>query len=475
MAKSGGFKEYQRENPKKIQIEERIKNFNEFEILLPKNIIIEQASRCMDCGIPFCHTFGCPTNNFICDWNHLVYKNHWEKALELLHLTNNFPEFTGRVCPALCEKSCTLAINFEPVIIKQIELQIIEKGWEEGWVLPIISNYKSGKKVAIIGSGPAGLACAQQLVREGHNVVVFEKNNRVGGLLRYGIPDFKLEKHIIDRRIEQLKAEEIIFETDVNVGSDISINYLKRTFDAIVIAIGAYEPRDINVIGRDLKGIHFALDFLINQNQINAGDKLCNEIINAKDKEVVIIGGGDTGADCVGTAKRQGAKSITQIEILPEPPKERQIYNPWPFYPKIYTTTSSHEEGCKRLWSLSVSRFEGENGFVKKIYLKKIIWDENNKLEKTSFRESNEPEIEIKADLVLLATGFLHVKQDTMLTSLNIKFDEKGNIKVDNNYMTSEKKFFATGDSITGASLVVKAINTGRKVAEKVSLYLNSI
>lgn len=475
MAKATGFIEYDRENPIKLPVEERIKNFKEFELPLPEDRLILQAARCMDCSIPYCHSYGCPCNNRIPDWNDMVYKNHWKRALDLLHSTINFPEFTGRVCPAPCEHACTLSINQKPVSIKHIELQIVEKGWREGWIKPQIPPFKTGKKIAIVGSGPAGLAAAQQLARKGHNVVVFEKSDRIGGILRYGIPDFKLEKWVIDRRLEQMKAEGVVFETNVNVGVDISAKYLNRTYDAVIIAAGATVPRDLNIPGRDLKGIYFAMEYLTQQNKINAGDYIPEElIISAKDKHVVVIGGGDTGSDCVGTARRQGAKSITQVEILPMPPQTRTPYNPWPTWPRILFTSTSHEEGCERIWSLSAKTFEGEDGNVKAINFSELKWTQPDKYGRTNFQEIPESNKKIKADLVLLAMGFLHVEHGSLVKDLNIKTDNRGNIVVDKNYKTSVDKFFATGDSIIGASLVVRAISHGRKVAEAVDNYLRN-
>lgn len=473
MAKATGFIEYNRVNPSKRPVQERIRDFKEFEILLPLDKITEQAARCMDCGIPYCHSYGCPCNNRIPDWNDMVYRNQWKRALDLLHSTINFPEFTGRVCPAPCEHACTLSINTEPVTIKHIELEIVERGWQEGWIKPQIAPYKTGKRIAIIGSGPAGLSAAQQLARKGHDVVVFEKNDRIGGLLRYGIPDFKLEKWIIDRRLEQLKAEGVVFETNVNVGIDISANYLRRTFDAVIIAAGATIPRDLNIPGRELKGIHFAMEYLTQQNKINAGDYIPeDQIITAKNKNVVVIGGGDTGSDCVGTAKRQGAKEITQVEILPKPPEKRTPYNAWPTWPKILFTSTSHEEGCNRLWSLSAKSFEGKNNQVEAINFAELKWSEPDKFGRTTFEEIPNSNIKIKADLVLLAMGFLHVEHGKLVNDLNINVDNRGNIVVDKNYKTSVDKFFATGDSVIGASLVVRAISLGRRVAAEVDKYL---
>ncbi|MCX6149869.1 MAG: glutamate synthase subunit beta [Ignavibacteriales bacterium] len=472
MGKPTGFLEYTRTNPKKRSITERITDFREFDQLLKKDEVAEQASRCMDCGIPYCHSQGCPCGNRIPDWNDMVYKNQWKKALTLLHSTINFPEFTGRVCPAPCEFACTLSINQSAVTIKHIELQIVERGWEEGWIVPEISTYKSGKRIAVVGSGPAGLAAAQQLARTGHDVVVFEKSDRIGGLLRYGIPDFKLEKKIIDRRLEQMKAEGVVFETGVNVGIDISAKYLQRSFNAVVLAAGSTIPRDMDIPGREMKGIHFAMDFLTQQNKINAGNIIPEEnIISAKNKNVVVIGGGDTGSDCVGTSNRQGAKSITQVEILPQPPIERTLYNPWPNWPLILHTSSSHDEGCERRWNFMAKSFEGEDGKVKRINCKDLEWTEGNK----QFLEVDGSDFILDADLVLLAMGFIHVEHGSLVKDLNIEIDNRGNIKVDSNYMSSTNGFFATGDTITGASLVVRAINSGRKVAEAVNNYLQKL
>lgn len=473
MAKQNGFLEFDRESPLKLSVKERIKCFREFEFLLAENKIVNQAARCMDCGIPYCHSYGCPVNNRIPDWNDMVYRNQWKTALELLHSTINFPEFTGRICPAPCEYSCTLSVNQLPVTIKHIELQIVEKGWKEGWITPKPAKIKSGKKVAVIGSGPAGLSAAQQLARSGHSVTVFEKSDRIGGLLRYGIPDFKLEKWVIERRLEQMKSEGIVFETSVNVGIDISPKYIKRTFNAAIIAAGAAVPRDLNIEGRQFKGIYFAMEYLTQQNRLNAGDEILDDKkITAKDKHVVVIGGGDTGSDCVGTAARQGAASITQVEILPQPPKERSNYNPWPAWPQILFTSSSHEEGCERLWALDAKRFLGNNDKVTGITFQKLDWSEPLSNGQRKFIPVQNEKIFIKADLVLLAMGFLHVEHGNLVKELNIATDPRGNIIVDKNYQTSEKGFFAAGDAMSGASLIVKAINHGRKAAESVNNYL---
>lgn len=362
MAKTTGFIEYQRCEPGKRDKAERIHDFLEFELPLPAEQLIQQAARCMDCGVPHCHAFGCPLLNRIPDWNEMVYRGKWRRALQLLHSTNNFPEFTGRICPAPCEAACTLMILQEPVTIRHIERQIVERGWQEGWITPQPSAIKTGKRVAVVGSGPAGLAAAQQLVRKGHEVIVFERDDRVGGILRYGIPDFKLEKGVIDRRLEQMKAEGVIFETNVNAGEDLSVRYMQRSFDAVVLTMGATTPRDLPIPGREWSGIHFAMDFLKGQNRQLKG--VAESTICARDKRVVVLGGGDTGSDCVGTSIRQGARQVIQVELLPKPPQHRSVDNPWPTWPNILRTSSSQEEGCERWWSVATKEFVGENGRV---------------------------------------------------------------------------------------------------------------
>jgi len=473
MGKHTGFLEYTREDAPKRTAKERIHDFKEFEELLPMDRLRRQAARCMDCGIPHCHAFGCPTQNRIPDWNDLVYRDQWQKALQILHSTDNFPEFTGRVCPSPCEAACTLSINQPAVTIRQIELQIIERGWREGWVKPETAPFKTDKKIAIIGSGPSGLAAAQQLARKGHEVVVFERADRVGGLLRYGIPDFKLEKWVIDRRLEQMKQEGVNFETEVDVGVDISPRYLQRSFDAIVITAGATQPRDLKVPGRELQGIHFAMDFLTQQNRRNAGESIPDdEAILATNKRVVVIGGGDTGSDCVGTSNRQGAATVTQIELLPKPPATRQPDNPWPTWPNVLRTTSSHEEGCAREWSILTKEFVGENGRVTGLKVAKLKWSEPDAAGRRTFEEIPGSEFEIKADLVLLAMGFVHVEHGPLVQKFGFNLDERGNIIVDANYMTSVPGVFAAGDSVMGASLVVRAIHQGRQMAAGVDRYL---
>ena len=476
MAKATGFIEYQRIDPAKRDVAERIKDYQEFEIPLSPAQLHEQAARCMDCGVPGCHAYGCPLQNRIPDWNDMIYRGQWQRALDLLHATNNFPEITGRICPAPCEAACTLSINQEPVTIRHIELQIVERGWQEGWIQPEIPAQQTGKKIAVIGSGPAGLAAAQLLARYGHAVVVFEKSNRIGGLLRYGIPDYKLEKRIIDRRLEQLQAEGVRFETGVDAGVDISSRYMKRTFDVILLTTGASAPRDIVVLGRGLEGIHFAMDFLTRQNRRNAGDSIPEdrEII-AAGKQVIVIGGGDTGADCVGTAHRQGARRIIQIELLPEPPAERLPANPWPTWPNILRISSSHEEGCERMWSVLSKGFladSAEGQRVNTLQCARLEWTEaaNGQRE---FRELPGSDFEIKADLVLIAAGFVHTEHGALVRDLQLDLDQKGNIAADRNFMTSNPGVFAAGDCVQGASLVVTAIRQGRQLAESVHRYLS--
>ena len=473
MVKPTGFLEYPQEKPPYRPVEERIHDYQEVEQFLPKDRLEIQAARCMDCGIPYCHVFGCPVVNRIPEWNDMVHRKQWRKALALLHATCNLPEITGRVCPAPCEAACTLSINLPPVTIRHIELQIVETGWQEGWIRPEPAPRKTGKKVGIIGSGPAGLAAAQQLARRGHEAVVFEKASRVGGLLRYGIPDFKLEKWVIDRRLEQMRAEGVVFETGVNAGTDISVKYLQRTFDAILIAAGAMEPRDLPVPGRDLPGIHFAMDFLTRQNMRISGEiPLSDEEITARDKHVVVIGGGDTGSDCVGTSRRQGAREITQLELLPMPPADRPVNNPWPTWPVIMRTSSSQEEGCTRLWSVSTKEFLGSRSGVEKLRCAKLEWSEPDENGRSTFREIPGSEFELRADLVLLAAGFVHLEHGPLVRDLGLETDARGNLVVDSGLMTTAPGVFAAGDAMVGASLVVRAIDLGRKAAAGVDRYL---
>ncbi|OGS37271.1 MAG: glutamate synthase [Elusimicrobia bacterium RIFOXYB2_FULL_49_7] len=471
MAKPTGFLEIERAYPHKRPVAERVTDFREIEELLNNGLIQNQAARCMDCGIPFCHAYGCPVHNRIPDMNTLLFKKQWRKALDLIHLTNNFPEITGRICPALCEEACTLAVGFKSVSIRMIELHLVERGFREGWVLPQPAEVKSNKSVAVIGSGPAGLACAQQLARMGHRVVVFEETKKPGGLLRYGIPDFKLEKWIIDRRLEQMEKEGVVFENEVCAGRDLSVKYIQKTFDAVVIATGSRVPRDIQIEGRTLKGIHFALDFLSLQNRLLSGESADREeTLSAKGKKVVVIGGGDTGADCVGTCRRQGATDIIQLEVLPKPPATRDPANPWPTWPTILRSGSSHEEGCERLWSIQVKSFEGHQNKVERIHCAKLEWVEENGRKVP--KEIPNTGFILDANLALLATGFIHPRNDELLKDMKIGLDERGNIRTDANQMTSSSGVFSAGDCVRGASLVVHAINQGRKTAEAVNAYL---
>ena len=475
MGKPTGFMLYNRASLEHEVPDSRVKHFKEFEKRFHREDAEVQAARCMDCGIPFCHgDTGCPVQNYIPEWNDLIYKGHWREALENLLSTNNFPEFTGRLCPAPCETACTLGINKEPVTIKAIERTIIDKGWEEGWVRTRMPYVMSGKKVAVVGAGPSGLAAAQQLCRAGHQVTVFEKNDRIGGLLRYGIPDFKLEKHVIDRRLEQMKAEGVEFKTGMNVGVDISARKLVDEFDAVVLAGGSEKPRDIAIPGRELRGIHFAMEFLPQQNKLNAGDHVPDQL-TAAGKDVVVVGGGDTGSDCVGTSNRQGARSVTQIEVLPMPPKDRPAASPWPYWPMILRTSSSHEEGVERKWSINTKSFRGnEKGEVTALACVQT------KFENGKFVDLPGTEFDLKADLVLIAAGFLHPVHEGLLNELKeigLELDPRGNVKAEfgdaeNAHATTVNKVFACGDMRRGQSLVVWAIAEGRKCAAAVHNYL---
>ena len=473
MGKPTGFMEHERENAPKRPVAERVGDYREIEQPLPLDQCEIQASRCMDCGIPYCHAFGCPLGNRIPEFNDLVFHKQWQRALELLHATNNFPEITGRLCPALCEASCSLAVCDKPVSIRQIELQLVERGWREGWIQPQPIARRTGKAVAVIGSGPAGLAAAQQLARMGHHVVVFEKAPALGGILRYGIPDFKLEKWVIDRRLDQMRAEGVLFETGVEVGSDVSTRYLRQKFDAVCIAAGAREPRDLQAPGRGLEGIHFAMEYLAQQNRRNAGEEIPHDQeILAAGKNVVVLGGGDTGSDCVGTARRQGAASITQIELLPEPPAERSADNPWPVWPQILRTSTSHEEGCERLWSVQTKEFLGRGVRVRSIRCVRLAWAAPDSTGRRTFKEVPGSEFELKADLVFLSLGFVHVEHGPIVQAMNLGTDARGNLVTDAHLMTSAPGVFAAGDSVLGASLVVRAIQLGRKMAESVDRWL---
>ena len=453
-------------------ISERIHDHGEVEQILNREDRKQQASRCMDCGIPFCH-WACPLGNKMPEWQEYISRGDWKRGVEILHETNNFPEFTGRVCPAPCEKSCVLSLHDAPVTIRENEASVTEFAFMEGMIKPLPPKRRTGKRVAVIGSGPSGLAVAQQLNRKGHSVTVFEKDNSVGGLLRYGIPNFKLSKHIIDRRIKLMIEEEIEFITNTEIGKDISGEELLNSFDAICLAIGSGKPRDINPKGRDLQGIHFAMDFLSHEIKSQSGElKSGEEKITAKDKHVFVIGGGDTGSDCVGTSVRQGAKSVTQIEIMPKPPVGKNPSTPGPSpYPQILKTSSSHEEGCTRRWLLNTISFMGEDGKVKEAMAEEVIWQKGAD-NKFSMVSSGNKEI-LKADLVLLALGFVHPVHEGLLTQLGINYDMRGNVAVDKKHSSNVEKVYATGDAIMGASLVVKAIASGRKVAEDIHQLLS--
>jgi glutamate synthase (NADPH/NADH) small chain len=466
MGKVTGFMEFQRELPMRRPVTERVNDWREIYHDFAEEKVRIQGARCMDCGVPFCHT-GCPVNNMIPDWNDLVYEGRWKEAVQRLHATNNFPEFTGRICPAPCEAACVLGINQPPVAIKQIEKSIIEHAFMEGWIHPELPPRRSGKTVAIVGSGPAGLAAAQQLCRAGHAVTVFEKADRIGGLLRYGIPNFKLEKHIVDRRLEQMAAEGVEFVTGAHVGQNVAIDDLRHDFDAILLAGGAEEPRNLPVPGRELKGVHFAMEFLPQQNRRNLGDSLDGiEPILATGKHVIIIGGGDTGADCLGTCHRQKPESVTQFEIMPQPPLERAPQTPWPLWPLQLRTEGAHEEGGKRDWSIETIEFTGDaDGNVKLLHGRRVGAP-------PKFEPMAGTEFTMEADLVLLAMGFLGPVRGGMIEQLGVKLDGRGNVATDPNYMSSVEGVFAAGDMRRGQSLVVWAIAEGRKAAAAIDRYL---
>jgi len=475
MGKPTGFIEFQRQSEASLPVAERLKNYREFTLHLSDEQAAIQGARCMDCGVPFC-TSGCPVNNIIPDWNDLVYRGNWREALAVLHSTNNFPDFTGRICPAPCEAACTLNINDDAVGIKSIEHAIIDKGWGQDWVMPQLPTVKTGRKVAVVGSGPAGLAAAQQLARAGHDVTVFEKSDRIGGLLRYGIPDFKFEKSHIDRRVAQMQAEGVIFRTGVFIGKDADIGVtnpaaetvapekLLAEFDAVILSGGAETPRDLPMPGRELNGVHYALEFLIPQNKEVAGDG--KNPISAKGKHVIVIGGGDTGSDCVGTANRHGALSVTQIEVMPRPPEQEDKPLVWPNWPLKLRTTSSHEEGCARDWAIATREFAGSNGKVEKLRAVRVEWKGGRMSEIVG------SEFDLKADLVLLAMGFVSPAQK-VLDAFGVEKDARGNVKADTeNYRTSQDRVFAAGDMRRGQSLVVWAIREGRQCARAVDEFL---
>jgi glutamate synthase (NADPH/NADH) small chain len=458
--------EYEREEPSKRPVVERVRDFREFELPVVQEKLKLQGARCMDCVIPFCNT-GCPLGNLIPDWNDSVFRDAPQEAIDSLHATNNFPEVTGRVCPAPCEAACVLGINDDPVSIKLIERSIADRAFTEGRIVPIPPRTRTGKKVAVIGSGPAGMAAAQQLNRAGHTVTLFERDDRIGGLLTYGIPDFKMEKTLIERRVEQMQAEGVVFKPSVHVGQDVSIPQLKQDFDAICLAIGSRKPRDLPVPGRELDGVHFAMDFLMQQNRRVAGVTVPDEgAIVATGKNVVVIGGGDTGSDCIGTSHRQGARSVTSFEIMPRPPDDRDGSTPWPLWPLMLRSSSSHEEGGSRDWSVSTERMTGENGKLTKLHCVRVEF-KNGKFERMPGSE-----FELDAELVLLAMGFVHPEHEGLVKDFEFKLDRRGNVEIDPNFMTSVPGVFAAGDCQRGQSLVVWAIADGRRAARGIDLFL---
>ena len=466
MGKETGFLELDRQDRSYEAPTERLQHYKEFVVPHDPQALQGQASRCMNCGIPYCHN-GCPVNNIIPDWNHLVYEGNWKEALVNLHSTNNFPEFTGRVCPAPCEASCTLNIVDQPVTIKSIECAIVDKGWEEGWIVPQPPEKKTGKSVAVVGSGPAGMACAQQLARAGHSVTLFEKSDRIGGLLRYGIPDFKMEKHLINRRAAQLEAEGVSIRTGTEVGVDISMKTLKENFDAVVLSGGAEDARTLDIPGAEMSGVRLAMEFLTQQNKRNAGDSeeraAPRGTLVATGKHVIVIGGGDTGSDCVGTSNRQGAKSVTQIEIMPKPPEKEDKLMTWPNWPLKLRTSSSHEEGVDRDWAILTKRVVGENGKVTGLECVRLEWQGRE------MKEVPGSEFTLKADLILLAMGFVGARKGGMLDQAGVEYDARGNVLADTqSYATSEDKVWACGDMRRGQSLVVWAIREGRQCARSV-------
>ncbi|MEO9870166.1 glutamate synthase subunit beta [Ekhidna sp.] len=466
MGKPTGFIEFQRELPENEPTAKRLKKYTEFELSFPEEKTEMQAARCMDCGVPFCHS-GCPLGNKIPDFNDAVYRNEWKEAYQILKSTNNFPEFTGRICPAPCEGSCVLGINHPPVAIEHIEKSIAEKAFEMGWEIVRHPQIQTGKKVAIVGSGPAGLAVADTLNQKGHEVTVFERDSEIGGLLRYGIPDFKLDKVVVDRRVTILGKEGISFKTNVNVGQDIKGSELLKNFDAVVLCGGSTIPRDLPIPGRDLEGVHFAMDFLTQQNRDVAGNLSVKNKISANKKDVIVIGGGDTGSDCVGTSNRQGADSVRQIEIMDKPPLERVETNPWPEWPMTLRTSTSHEEGCDREWAILTKEFVGENGKLKGLKVVDVAFKNGKLVEKDGSERI------IPAELTLIAAGFVHPQKEGLLEQLQIELDERGNVET-KNFKSSSKKIFAAGDMRRGQSLVVWAIAEGRKAAQAVDDYLTA-
>jgi glutamate synthase (NADPH) small chain len=475
MGKVTGFLEIERHDRSYEKPELRLKTFKEFIQPLPAEALNGQAARCMDCGIPFCHN-GCPVNNQIPDWNNLVYREQWQQAVINLHSTNNFPEFTGRICPAPCEASCTLNIDDNPVTIKTIECAIVDRGWEEGWIKPLPPTHKTGKRVAVVGSGPAGLACSQQLARAGHDVTLIDRQDRVGGLLRYGIPDFKMEKHLIDRRMTQMEAEGVTFQPSTEVGKDVSVDELLAQYDAVVLSGGAEWPRNLDIEGRELNGVHYAMEFLTQQNRRNAGDQegvaAPAGTISAKGKHVVVIGGGDTGSDCIGTSLRQGAAKVTQIEILTKPPVRENKAMVWPDWPIRLRSSHAHEEGCERDWSVLTKQAVGSNGTVEGLKCVRVDWEKAPD-GRMMMKEVPDSGFTLKADLVLLAMGFLGPRRGSLLDQAGVTLDARGNVLADTvNYQTSREKLFAAGDMRRGQSLVVWAIREGRQCARSVDAFL---
>ncbi len=459
------FLKVQRKGVQYRPVCERIKDYKEVASVPKPSESKEQASRCMDCGTPFCH-WGCPVGNYIPEWNDFAMQEQWQKAFTILNETNNLPEITGRVCPATCEYACVLGINDDPVTIRENELAIIEYAFQKGFIKPLPPKLRTGKRIAVVGSGPAGMAAAAQLNRAGHNVTVFEKDKRIGGIMRYGIPDFKLEKWILDRRIKLMEQEGIEFKTGINVGVDLSVKQLKEDFDAVVLTIGSRTPRDLKIPGRELKGIHFAMDYLIQNNKRVDGEKTAeSEVIDAKAKHVVVIGGGDTGSDCMGTANRQGAACVVQIEVMPKPPRERTDDHPWPNYPLLLKTSSSHEEGGERHWTILTKKFIGENGKLKKLSCVQVEFA-------PVMKEIPGSEFEIEADMAILAVGFLHPEHSGLVKELNLELDNRGNIKSDDKFMTSQKGIFSAGDAHRGQSLIVWAISEGRTAAHHIDEWL---
>jgi glutamate synthase (NADPH/NADH) small chain len=471
MGKATGFLEIKRDKQPYRPVRERLGDFKQVMRSWPEDMLQAQGARCMDCGTPFCHK-GCPLGNIIPDWNDLMYRNRWREAAERLHATNNFPEFTGTLCPAPCEGSCVLGINDDPVTIRAIELAVIEHAFAAGWITPVPPTFRTGKRVAVVGSGPAGLAAAQQLNRAGHSVTVYERADRIGGLLRYGIPEFKMEKRLLDRRLALLQEEGIHFRANADVGINVSIEELRRDFDVILLAGGATFPRDLKVPGRELRGIHFAMEYLPLQNRVCEGENLGEGMfISAKENGVAIIGGGDTGADCLGTALRQGAASVHQFELLPAPPKERTSENPWPLWPNVFRTSSAHEEGGIREFCISTTRFSGRDGHVERLHGVRVEFVSNGNGRQV-MQEIPGTEFDIEVDLVLLAMGFLGPERNGMLDQLGVRFTERGSVWVDEHWMTSVSGVFSAGDMRRGQSLIVWAIAEGRQAAKAIDLYL---